>query len=119
MHAMIYGIKNCDSMNKAFAWLDEAGVVYTFHDYKKSGIDADTLSRWCERVGWESLVHTRGTTWRKLSPEQQAIGSTAQAIALMQIQPSLIRRPVVALPSGDLIVGFAPERYAMAFTENI
>jgi arsenate reductase len=105
MNPTIYGIKSCDTMKKAFAWFEGAGVAYTFHDYKKSGIDAATLARWCEQLGWEALVNRRGTTWRKLAPEQQAIGNTGAAIALMQAQPSLIRRPVVEFASGELAVG--------------
>ena len=100
-----YGIKNCDTMKKALAWLDEHGVPYQFHDYKKSGIDVATLARWCEQLGWEALVNKRGTTWRKLAPEQQAIADTAAAVALMQAQPSLIRRPVVEFADGELVVG--------------
>src|SRR5690606_37792189 len=106
MNPTIHGIKNCDTMKKTFAWFDGAGVAYDFHDYKKSGIDAATLTRWCERLGWEALINKRGATWRKLSPEQQAIADTAAAIALMRAQPSLIRRPVVESPQGGLVVGF-------------
>mgnify|MGYP006187385711 FL=1 len=105
MATTLYGIKNCDTMKKAFAWFDGAGVACTFHDYKKSGIDAATLARWCEQLGWETLVNKRGTTWRKLTPDQQAIPDTAAAIALMQAQPSLIRRPVVEFAGGELVVG--------------
>lgn len=105
MNPTIYGIKNCDTMKKTFAWFAGAGVAHEFHDYKKTGIDTATLARWCGRLGWEALVNRRGTTWRKLAPEQQAIADTAEAIALMQAQPSLIRRPVVECPDGALIVG--------------
>ncbi|MFN3984173.1 MAG: ArsC family reductase [Rhodocyclaceae bacterium] len=108
----VYGIKNCDTMKKAFNWLDEHRVTYTFHDYKRSGIDTATLSRWCERLGWEALVNTRGTTWRKLDAQAREIGSTAQAIALMQTHTSLIRRPVVELTGGGLLVGFDPAAYS-------
>ncbi|WP_341644840.1 ArsC family reductase [Thauera sp. SDU_THAU2] len=113
----IYGIKNCDTMKKAFAWLDAAVIAYDFHDYKKSGIDTDTLSRWCGKLGWEALANKRGTTWRKLSPEQQAIASTEDAIALMQANTSLIRRPVVETAAGELLVGFDPERFASVLEE--
>ena len=99
MHAGSYDVK------ARVAWLDEHGMTYTFHDYKKSGIDAATLTRWCEQLGWETLVNKRGTTWRKLTPDQQAIPDTAAAIALMQAQPSLIRRPVVEFAGGELVVG--------------
>ena len=111
MNPKIYGIKSCDTMKKTFAWFDGAGVAYHFHDYKKSGIDAATLARWCERLGWEALVNRRGTTWRKLAPEQQAIADTAAAIALMQAQPSLIRRPLVEFTDGELVVGLDTEAF--------
>jgi arsenate reductase (glutaredoxin) len=114
VETVIHGIRNCDTMKKAFAWLDSNGVAYRFHDYRRSGIDAATLRRWCARAGWEALVNKRGTTWRKLSPEQQAVASEAAAIALMQSQPSLIRRPVVEFGDGELIIGFDAEHYAHA-----
>ena len=111
MNPKIHGIKNCDTMKKTFAWFDGAGVAYDFHDYKKSGIDPATLTRWCAQLGWEALVNRRGTTWRKLTPEQQAIPDTAAAIALMQAQPSLIRRPVVEFAGGELVVGLDPAAF--------
>ena len=107
-----YGIKNCDTMKKAFAWLDQQGVAYSFHDYKKSGIDAARLHAWSEAVGWKTLVNTRGTTWRKLPPERQAIDTAAAAVQLMQEFPSLIRRPVLETTRGQLLVGFDPALYA-------
>jgi len=85
----IYGIKNCDTMKKAFAWLDGQKIAYTFHDYKKAGIDKSRLSAWCAKVGWEVLVNKRGTTWRKLTLAQQAVSTQAGAIALMLDNPSL------------------------------
>ncbi len=111
MNPKIYGIKSCDTMKKTFAWFDGAGVAYDFHDYKKSGIDPATLTRWCAQLGWEALVNKRGTTWRKLTPEQQAVADTAAAIALMQAQPSLIRRPVVEFAGGELVVGLDPAAF--------
>jgi arsenate reductase len=107
----IFGIKNCDTMKKAFTWLDAHGKRYDFHDYKISGIDIDRLQAWSNHAGWEALLNTRGTTWRKLSPTQQANLDEAKAIRLMIEHPSLIKRPV--LENGDkLLVGFVPERYA-------
>ena len=111
MNPIVHGIKNCDTMKKTFAWFEGAGVTYDFHDYKKSGIDAATLTRWCAQLGWEALVNKRGTTWRKLAPEQQAIADTAAAVALMQAQPSLIRRPVVEFADGELVVGLDTEAF--------
>ncbi len=115
---VVYGIKNCNTMKKAFVWLDEHGVAYRFHDYKKAGIDARTLSRWCRQAGWQSLVNTRGTTWRKLTPEQQSISSENEAVALMQEHPSVIRRPVIETPDGPLLIGFDPDRYTALTTDR-
>lgn len=123
MTVTIYGIKNCDTMKKAFAWLDANAVPYRFHDYRKSGVDAATLQRWCVQVGWEALVNRRGTTWRKLSPEQQAVAGEADAIALMQAQPSLIRRPVIehrptAGGAAELLVGLDTDLYARVLRKD-
>ena len=110
----IYGIKNCDTMKKAFAWLDGHGISYEFHDYKAAGIDVARLKDWSKQVGWEVLLNTRGTTWRKLSPTQQAHLDESKALKLMSENPSLIKRPV--LENGNtLLVGFVPERYTDAF----
>ncbi len=102
----IYGIKNCDSMKKALAWLDERDIPYEFHDYKKAGVPRERLVTWCKTLGWKTLLNTKGTTWRKLTPEQQDIATQSKAVALMIEQPSVIRRPVVESASGHLLVGF-------------
>jgi len=110
----IYGIRACDTMKKAFTWLDTHGIAHEFHDYKKAGIDEATLRGWLGRVDRSVLVNTRGTTWRKLPPEQQNIDTDELAIALMVANPSLIKRPV--LDTGDaLLVGFKPDMYAAQF----
>lgn len=111
----IYGIKNCDTMKKAFAWLDANGIAYRFHDYRKSGVDAATLERWCDKLGWQTLVNTRGTTWRRLDEREKAIADERGAVALMAAHPSLIRRPVVETASGEILAGFDPARFAVAF----
>ena len=108
----IYGIKNCDTMKKARAWLDQKGVAYEFHDYKAAGIDRATLESWAKKVGWEVLLNRRGTTFRKLSDKDKEGLSEKKAVALMLAQPSLISRPVAALGGGKLLVGFKPEAYA-------
>ncbi|MFN0313759.1 MAG: ArsC family reductase [Burkholderiales bacterium] len=112
--ATIFGIKNCDTMKRAFAWLGGHGVPYTFHDYKKAGVSAGQLRSWAAQAGWEALLNTRGTTWRKLAPEQQAGLDEDKAIALMMANPSLIKRPVLE-HGKSLLVGFALERYAALF----
>ena len=109
----IYGIKNCDTMKKARAWLDERGVVYAFHDYKAARIERAMLEGWAREAGWETLLNRAGTTFRKL-PEKDREGLTEkQAIALMLDQPSMIKRPVLDV-GGKLLVGFKPEAYEKA-----
>ena len=106
----IYGIKNCDTMKRARAWLDQKGVAYDFHDYKASGIDRARLEGWARKVGWEVLLNRAGTTFRKL-PDKEKEGLTeSKAFALMIAQPSMIKRPVLE-GGGKLLVGFKPEQY--------
>ena len=110
----IYGIKNCDTMKKARAWLDGHGVAYAFHDYKTEGVTRDRLEEWLGSVGWETLLNRAGTTFRKL-PEAERDGlDQARAIELMLAQPSMIKRPVLEV-GGRLLVGFRPETYAQTF----
>jgi arsenate reductase len=110
----IYGIKNCDTMRKARAWLETQGVTYTFHEYKAEGIERRKLDGWVREVGWESLLNRAGTTFRKL-PDADKLGlDEAKAVALMLAQPSLIKRPVLET-GGKPIVGFKPEIYAAVF----
>ncbi len=106
----IYGIKACDTMKKAFTWLDKHGVAYTFHDYKKDAIDAATLKRWCKEVGYELLLNTKGTTWRKLSDADRENVTEAKAIKLMLANLSLIKRPVIE-GGASLLVGFDEAKY--------
>jgi len=111
MTVKIFGIKNCDTMKKAFAWLDANGVDYEFIDYKKAGIAADHLPDWSGRAGWKVLLNTRGLMWRKLSEEERADVDEAKALILMAQYPALIKRPV--LDTGkNLLIGFDADRYA-------
>ena len=114
MTVTIYGIKNCDTMKKARAWLDKAGVAYEFHDYKTAGVEKKQLETWSKELGWETLLNRAGTTFRKL-PETDKEGLTAaKAMKLMLEQPSMIKRPV--LDTGKaLLVGFKPDDYKAAF----
>ena len=111
MPITIYGIKNCDTMKKARAWLDGRGVTYDFHDYKTAGIARDKLKQWSDEVGWETLLNRAGTTFRKLSDNDREGLNEKKALALMLAQPSMIKRPVLDL-GGKLLVGFKPEIYA-------
>lgn len=106
-----YGIKNCDTMKKACAWLNENGIAYEFVDYKKAGVAEAHLADWSQRAGWEKLLNKRGLMWRKLSDDERADVDAAKALSLMAQYPSLIKRPV--LDTGEhLLVGFTPENYA-------
>lgn len=109
----LFGIKACDTMKKARAWLDEHAVRYDFHDYKSSGIDREHLTRWCNEHGWNVVLNRAGTTFRKLDDEQKADLDQAKAIELMLAQPSMIKRPVLELEDKTLI-GFKPDLYAAA-----
>ncbi len=112
MPITIYGIKNCDTMKKARAWLDKHDVAYAFHDYKTAGIARERLEKWCKEVGWEALLNRAGTTFRKLSDRDKDNLDAKKAVALMLDQPSMIKRPVLDLGGGKLLVGFRPEIYA-------
>jgi arsenate reductase (glutaredoxin) len=110
----IYGIKNCETMKKARAWLDKQGVEYSFHDYKVASIDRERIERWSKKVGWETLLNRGGMTFRKL-PDKDKNGLDAKkALALMLAQPSMIKRPVLDLGGGKILVGFKPELYSAA-----
>ncbi|MGA0530934.1 ArsC family reductase [Hansschlegelia sp. KR7-227] len=114
MTVTIYGIRNCDTMKKARAWLEARGVAYRFHDYRADGVDPSKLEEWERAVGWETLLNRAGTTFRTL-PDADKVGlDAAKALALMLAQPSMIKRPVLEA-EGKLLVGFKPEIYAAAF----
>lgn len=110
----IFGIKACDTMKKARAWLVAHGVAHDFHDYRVAGVNEAMLRDWVEREGWETLLNRAGTTFRALPEADRAVPGADQAVRLMMMQPAMIKRPV--LVHGDrLLVGFKPERYAAFF----
>ena len=111
---ILHGIKNCDTMKKARAWLDTHGISYEFHDYKSAGIERAMLEGWIKQLGWEPLLNRAGTTFRKLPDEAKQGLDVAKATMLMRTQPSIIKRPV--LVRGDqILVGFKADLYAAAF----
>ncbi len=111
MKTIVYGIKNCDTMKKARAWLDAHDMGHEFHDYKVAGIDRATLEKWAQIVGWEVLLNRAGTTFRKLPDAAKTGLAEARAIKLMLEQPSMIKRPVLERGK-SLQVGFTPEKYS-------
>ena len=113
MTPTLYGIKNCDTVKKARAWLDARGIAYAFHDYKTAGIDEPRLRAWAAELGWERLLNRAGTTFRKLPDADKQDLTEDKAVALMLAQPSLIRRPVLDI--GDRrLVGFSEPAWGEA-----
>jgi arsenate reductase (glutaredoxin) len=115
MPVTIYGIPNCETMKRARSWLDKQGIEYGFHDYKKDGIDSDRLEAWSKKVGWEALLNRAGTTFKKLPDKVKEGVTEKKALALMLEQPSMIKRPVLDLGRGRIVVGFKPEIYEQTF----
>ena len=109
----MYAIPNCDTVKKARKWLDERGIAYAFHDYKRAGADPEKLAVWCDALGWEKVLNRAGTTFRKLPEADRQDLDAAKAIGLMLAQPSMIKRPVLDI-DGKLLVGFKPDLYAAA-----
>jgi arsenate reductase len=107
----IYGIRNCDTMKKAFAWLDVNRVAYEFHDYKKDGVPPGKLKAWAAKVGWEKLANTRGPTWRTIPDERKVGLSEDRVVVLLEKNPSAIKRPIVEAGS-RVIIGFDPQQFA-------
>ena len=107
----IYGIKNCDTMKKARAFLDQRGLAYVFHDYKAEGIAKEKLHAWIGKVGWEKLLNRAGTTFKKLPESDRQDLTEAKAVTLMLAQPSMIKRPVLEA-GATLLVGFDAGQYA-------
>jgi len=116
MAATLYGIKNCDTMKKAWTWLDQHGIAYDLHDYKKVGIDEPTLRGWIAKLGWETLLNRSGTTFRALPDGDKTDLDENKAVRLMLANPSMIKRPVLDI-GGKLLVGFKPDLYDAAGLE--
>jgi arsenate reductase len=114
MSAKIYGIKNCDTMKKAFVWLDERGVEYEFHDYKKEGADEAVLREAIAQHGWDNVINRKGTSWRKLSDAMRENMDESGAIAAALDNPSLIKRPLLVY-NGQTYLGFSAQSYSEVF----
>ncbi|PID44481.1 MAG: ArsC family reductase [Proteobacteria bacterium] len=114
MTVIIYGIKNCDTVKKARKFLDANNVDYTFHDFREDGLNPIQLAAWASELGWEALLNKRSTTWRNLPDETKANINEVLALAVMEDQPTLIKRPVLEL-SDRVVVGFNEQTYAELF----
>jgi len=106
----MYGIKNCDTIKKARKWLEDAGVEYQFHDYKKDGLSAELLDGWIRELGYEALLNKRGTTWRKLPDDIKDNIDEQSARAVMLDNPSIIKRPLLDTGSAK-VLGFSVTEY--------
>lgn len=111
---ILHGIPNCDTVKKARVWLDQRGAAYAFHDYKKSGVDEAALRGWVAAHGWETVLNRKGTMFRALPDAGKIDLDADKAVGLMLAQPSMIRRPVLALEGGRTLVGFDPAAWAVA-----
>ena len=110
----IYGIKNCDTMKKAFLWLDGNNVAYQFHDYKKASLDENTLNHWLDTLGWQALVNQKGTTWRKLALDKNTLDNQSIKPIILQ-NLSMIKRPLLVLDDGQMMLGFDKEEWQKTF----
>jgi arsenate reductase len=106
----IYGIKNCDTMKKAFTWLDGQSIAYQFHDYKKSALDEKTLDDWLNNLGWQAIVNQKGTTWRKLDLDKNKLDNQSIKPIISQ-NLSMIKRPLVVLDNNKIMLGFDAEQW--------
>jgi Spx/MgsR family transcriptional regulator len=111
---MMFGIKNCDTVKKARLYLAQQQVPVEFHDYKTSGVPVETLKAAAAELGWDALINRKGTTWRKLTPQQQQLQAEADYLALCQAEPSVIKRPLLQ-HNGQFTSGFTAEQYAKIF----
>lgn len=110
----VYGIKNCDTVKKACKWLEKNNIDYQFHDFRKDGLTQAKVKQWSQHVDWETLLNRRGTTWRKLSDNEKNGINKTNAIKLMTVQPTLIKRPVIE-HNKNVLVGFSEDNYKETF----
>ncbi|MEO9946400.1 ArsC family reductase [Paraglaciecola sp.] len=110
----LFGIKNCDTIKKARAWLTAQQIEFTFHDYRKDGLDAEWLNKAEQALGWEQMLNKRGTTFRQLSEEQKQNVDKESAMALMLEYSAMIKRPIL-IHNDSYYIGFKPDQYSEVF----
>lgn len=111
---IVYGIPNCNTVKKARTWLTDHGLAYEFHDFKKQGITAEKLNDWCAVFGWEKVLNKKGTTWKKLGPEQQAqVKDQQTAVKVMLENTSAIKRPVIEHQGKAILISFDEDQYTI------
>ena len=112
----LYGIKNCDTIKKARRWLEEQGIAYQFHDYRVDGLSDERLQGFIDKLGWEPLLNTRGTTWRKLDDSLRASITDADSAAKLMLEmPAIIKRPLLCAPGQPMLLGFSETLYSDFF----
>lgn len=112
----VYGIKNCNTVKKALTWLETKQIPFEFHDFKKEDVDHERLRAWADKMSWEALVNKKGTTWRKLTPEEQSdIRDLPAAVEALRTNTSMIKRPVVEIDNVEILLGFDEAKYEQAF----
>jgi arsenate reductase len=114
MSTKIYGIKNCDTMKKAFKWLDAQGISYTFQDFKKEAPSKEQTQQWVNELGWENVLNKRGTTWRQLDSELKDTMNAEKAADVILANPSIIKRPLLE-HNDKTMLGFKEVEYQTLF----
>lgn len=113
MNTIVYGIKNCGTVKKAIAWLNENNITFEFHDYKKQSVTIDKLQAWSRQSDWEKLVNRKGTTWRKLEDAQkEKVQDETSALQILAANTSMIKRPVIEQDGKLVAIGFDADEYA-------
>ncbi|XXD08665.1 ArsC family reductase [Klebsiella sp. R445] len=114
----MYGIKNCDTIKKARRWLEANQLEYRFHDYRTDGLDRELLNTFIAELGWEALLNTRGTTWRKLDEGRRDLITNADAAATLMLEmPAIIKRPLLCAPGQPMLLGFSELTYKKLVNE--
>ncbi|MET0179247.1 MAG: arsenate reductase [Novosphingobium sp.] len=122
MSMTLYGIPNCDTVKKARGWLDGLGLSYTFHDYKKSGVEPAKLREWVDARGWETILNRKGPTFRKLDEGDKTDLDADKAVSVMCAHTSAIKRPILEYADGDdsgLLVGFDEQEWSTALAGEL